>query len=95
MERQYYVYILTNKSRTLYVGVTNDLTRRLYEHRRSLVSGFTQKYRLKQLVYYEVTTDVMGAIERDWRDLGDDLLPRDSSVVSLPQNDRMDHAAHC
>jgi len=63
--RQYFVYILASRSRTLYVGVTNDLKRRLYEHKEGLVSGFTRKYRVHSLVYYEATTDVRSAIARE------------------------------
>jgi len=63
--KQYYVYILTNKSRTLYVGVTNNLTRRIYEHKNKLVSGFTSKYNLTRLVYFEETTDIKEAIARE------------------------------
>ncbi len=63
--RQYYVYILTNRSRTLYVGMTNDLRRRVYEHRRKLVPGFTKKYNLTWLAYYEETADVHSAIARE------------------------------
>jgi len=48
--RQYYVYIMTNRSRTLYVGVTNDLGRRVYEHKHKLVPGFTSKYNMTQLI---------------------------------------------
>ncbi len=63
--KQYYVYIMTNKSRTLYTGVTNDLERRVYEHKEKLVPGFTAKYNVTQLVYFEVTQDVRGAIARE------------------------------
>jgi len=63
--KQYYVYIMTNRSRTLYTGVTSDLERRVYEHKRKLVPGFTAKYRIKQLVYFEVTQDVHAAIARE------------------------------
>ena len=52
--KQYYVYIMTNKSRTLYTGVTNDLERRVYEHKKKLVPGFTTKYNITRLVYFEV-----------------------------------------
>jgi hypothetical protein len=50
--KQYYVYIMTNRSRTLYIGVTGDLARRVYEHRHKLLPGFTSKYNITQLVYY-------------------------------------------
>lgn len=56
---------MTNKSRTLYTGVTNDLERRVYEHKEKLVPGFTAKYNITQLVYFEVTQDVRGAIMRE------------------------------
>jgi putative endonuclease len=63
--KQYYVYIITNRSRTLYAGVTNDLIRRIYEHKNHLVKGFTDKYNITKLVYYETTNDVKSAIERE------------------------------
>ena len=62
---QYYVYIMTNKSRTLYTGVTNNLLRRVYEHKQKLIPGFTQKYNITKLVFYEDTSDVTAAIERE------------------------------
>lgn len=65
MPRQYYVYIMTNGVRTLYVGVTNDLARRVYEHKQKLVDGFTKRYNITMLVYYEATTDVGAAITRE------------------------------
>jgi len=66
MNKQYYVYILTNKIRgTLYIGVTNNLQRRVYEHKSGLVLGFTQKYKLKKLVFFEVTNDVNSALQRE------------------------------
>ena len=62
----YYVYILTNKYNTVvYTGVTNNLERRLYEHRNHLVDGFTKRYNLNKLVYFETTSDVDSAIERE------------------------------
>ncbi len=61
----YAVYILASKSRTLYIGVTNDLMRRLYEHKHKLVQGFTSKYNIHRLVYFEQTEDVNAAIERE------------------------------
>ena len=63
--RQYYVYILTNWAETLYIGVTNDLHRRVYEHQHGLVPGFTSKYRVSRLVYFEETPDVQAAIARE------------------------------
>ena len=61
----YYVYIMTNKSKTLYTGVTNNLKRRVYEHKHKLVPGFTSKYNITQLVYFETTPDVRSAIARE------------------------------
>ncbi len=62
---QYHVYIMTNATRTLYTSVTNDLERRVYEHKRKLVDGFTKKYNVTWLAYYEVTSDVSAALTRD------------------------------
>ena len=63
--REYFVYILANRSGTLYVGVTNDLARRLYEHREKLIPGFTSHYHIDRLVYFEHTPDVRAAIARE------------------------------
>jgi putative endonuclease len=63
--KQYYVYIMTNRSRTLYTGVTNNLERRVYEHKHKLIPGFTTKYNLSRLVYFEATEDIRSAIERE------------------------------
>ena len=63
--KQYYIYIMTNRSRTLYTGVTDDLARRVYEHKNKLTGGFTQKYNITRLVYYEITSDVQAAIQRE------------------------------
>ena len=64
--QEYYVYILSNiTNSTLYVGMTNDLKRRLYEHKNKLLPGFTEKYNVNKLVYYEKTTDVKVAIQRE------------------------------
>lgn len=63
---QYYVYILTNKTNeVLYIGMTNDLVRRIYEHREKRIEGFTAKYNVTKLVYYEETSDVRIAIQRE------------------------------
>ncbi len=58
---QYYVYVMTNATRTLYIGVTNDLLKRVYEHKGKLTGGFTKRYNVTWLAYYEVTTDVYTA----------------------------------
>ena len=64
----YYVYVLASGRRgTLYIGVTNDLIRRVYEHRNSFVSGFTAKYRVYNLVYFEIFDDILEAITREKR----------------------------
>jgi putative endonuclease len=62
---EYYVYIMANKSRTLYIGVTNNLERRVYEHKAKLVDGFTRRYNINRLVYFENTNDISAAIERE------------------------------
>ena len=64
--KQYYVYFLTNwNNRVLYVGVTNDLKRRVYEHKNALMPGFTRKYNVNKLVYYEICKEIEGAILRE------------------------------
>ncbi len=65
MPRSYYVYIMTNRSRTLYTGVTNNLLRRVMEHKKKERPGFTQKYNITQLVFYEETDDINTAIARE------------------------------
>ncbi|MFZ3138766.1 MAG: GIY-YIG nuclease family protein [Thermodesulfovibrionales bacterium] len=62
----YYVYILTNKQNgVLYIGVTNNLERRMYEHKNKLMEGFTKKYNLGRLVYFEETDSIESAIKRE------------------------------
>ncbi|NWF88537.1 MAG: GIY-YIG nuclease family protein [Ignavibacteriaceae bacterium] len=63
--RQSYVYIMSNKSETLYTGVTSNLVRRVYEHKEKLIEGFTSKYNINRLVYYEVFNDMISAIARE------------------------------
>lgn len=62
---RYFVYIMTNRSRTLYTGVTNDLIRRVYEHKNKLIPGFTSRYNITELVYFEETSDVQTALARE------------------------------
>ncbi len=72
MTRNYYVYIMANRSRTLYIGMTNSLERRVFEHKHKVIEGFTSRYNINRLVYCEVFSDVKEAIARekqvkDWR----------------------------
>ena len=63
---KYYVYILTNKNnKVMYIGVTNNIQRRLYEHKTGLIEGFTKKYNVHKLVWFEETCDVKSAIEKE------------------------------
>jgi putative endonuclease len=64
--KNYYIYILTNENNhVIYVGMTSDLEKRILQHKQKLVKGFTEKYNVNKLVYYEETKDVMAAIERE------------------------------
>jgi len=66
LDRQYYVYIITNQNHTvLYTGITNDLNKRIYEHKEKLAKGFSAKYNLNKLVYFQITEDVVSAISRE------------------------------
>ena len=66
MSRHYYVYIMTNKrNMVLYTGITGDLVRRTYEHKQKILEGFTKKYNINRLVYYEVFNDPENAIARE------------------------------
>jgi len=65
-KKHLYVYIMTNKANTvLYTGVTNNIRKRVYEHKNKLVDGFTKKYNIVKLVYYEAFSDCMSAIQRE------------------------------
>ncbi len=64
--KRYHVYILTNyNNTTLYIGVTGDLARRLYEHKNGLIDGFTKKYHVNKLIYAEESSDIYAAINRE------------------------------
>lgn len=66
MNKQYYVYIMTNKRNTvLYTGVTGDLIKRVYEHKNNTIEGFTKKYNVNKLVYYEIFKNSASAISRE------------------------------
>ena len=63
--KQYWVYIASNRPRTLYTGVTSDLRVRMYQHKNKLLPGFTSKYQIDRLVYFEATPEVKVAIDRE------------------------------
>ena len=66
MNKQAYVYLMTNKSnKVIYTGVTSDLVKRIYEHKSKLIAGFTKKYNVNKLVYYEIHDDIYEAIRRE------------------------------
>ncbi|MCW8813604.1 MAG: GIY-YIG nuclease family protein [Ignavibacteriaceae bacterium] len=66
MENQYYIYLMSNKNNTvIYTGVTNNLKRRVYEHKEKMIDGFTKKYNVDKLVYFEFSDDINSAIQRE------------------------------
>ncbi len=65
-DHNYYIYIISNwNNKVIYIGMTNDLERRIYEHKNKIFEGFSKKYNLSKLVYYEYTNDVIAAIRRE------------------------------
>ena len=80
----YYVYMLTNKyNNVLYTGVTNNLERRLYEHKNHLVDGFTKRYNVHKLVYFEATENVTSAIEREKQIKGWRRSKKDELIATM------------
>ena len=65
MSKRYFVYILGNERPTIYIGVTSNLSKRLYQHRKGLVKGFSKRYKLKKLLHYEEFEDIKDAIKRE------------------------------
>ena len=65
MNNTYYVYIMSNKSKTLYIGITNNLARRINEHKKKMIDGFSKKYNITRLVYAEETNNARSAILRE------------------------------
>lgn len=63
--KSYYVYIMANNGKMLYTGITSNLEKRIYEHKNHLLEGYTKKYNINKLVYFEETNDVLAAIERE------------------------------
>ena len=83
-DTQCYVYIMTNKHNTvLYTGVTNDLIRRVYEHKEKLVKGFTKKYNVNKLVYYEIADEIYYAIEREKQIKGGSRQKKIDLILSM------------
>jgi putative endonuclease len=79
----YFVYIMTNRSKTLYVGITSNLMRRVREHKRGVGSEFTAKYKLDRLVYFERFQDVHNAIEREKRIKGWLRIKKIALIISV------------
>ena len=87
MDRLFYIYIMTNKGNTvLYTGVTNDLKRRVYEHKEKLVAGFTEKYNITKLVYYEIYDDINNAIWREKQIKGGSRQKKVELIDSMNKN---------
>ena len=79
----YYVYIMTNRSKTLYTGVTSKLEKRVYEHKHGLTGGFTSKYKVDRLVYFERFANVRSAIAREKQIKGMSRLKKMALIVSM------------
>ena len=87
MGKQYYIYVMTNPgNNVLYVGVTNDLKRRVYEHKNKLVEGFTKKYNIMKLVYYESGEDIKSVIEREKQLKAGSRLKKITLIESMNKN---------
>lgn len=83
----YYVYILTNQhGNVMYIGVTHDLVRRVFQHRHHLVEGFTKRYKVNKLVYYESVNDVTAAIAREKQLKGWTRARKNALVASVNPN---------
>ena len=81
----YYIYILTNQTNSvMYIGVTNDLQRRIYEHKKELLEGFTKRYHIHKLVYYEQYNNIKDAITREKRLKG--LLREKKNLLVMQMN---------
>ena len=86
MPGEYFVTILASVSRAVYVGVTNDLQRRVFEHKRKLIPGHTQKYNISRLVYFESTPNVTAAIAREKQIKGWTRAKKVALIESLNPN---------
>ena len=80
----YYIYMLTNhNNKVLYTGVTNNLERRIFEHKNGLIEGFTKKYNVHKLVYFEYTNCIKSAIEREKQIKGWTRVKKDALIESV------------
>jgi len=80
----YYVYMLTNwNNKVLYTGVTNNLERRIFEHKNGIIDGFTKKYNINKLVYFDYTSDVKSAIEREKQIKGWTRAKKNDLITSI------------
>jgi len=87
MHKQYFIYIMTNKNNSvLYTGVTNDLKRRVYEHKNKLVEGFTKKYSTDKLVFYEIYNDINDAISREKQIKGGSRVKKIKLIEEMNNN---------
>jgi len=87
VKKQYYIYIMTNqRNSALYTGITNDLKRRVYEHKEKLIKGFTKKYNITKLVYYEIYDDAETAIHREKQLKGGSRQSKIDLINSMNQN---------
>ena len=90
MSKEYYIYLLTNKhNNVLYTGVSNDLIRRIYEHKNKLQKGFTEKYNVERLVYYEIYADIADAIMREKQIKGWSRKRKMNLLTNLIQNGKI------
>ena len=84
MNKQYYIYIMANEIDTVvYAGVTNDMKRRVYEHKAKMIEGFTKKYNINKLVYYEVCEDIVSAISREKQLKGISRLKKNELIAQF------------
>jgi len=91
-ERRCFVYVLANRTGTLYTGVTNDLRRRVYQHKRGLTGGFTKRYNIDRLMYFESTTDIRSAIARE-KEIKGWVRSRKVALIESTNRDWKDLAA--
>lgn len=90
MSKNYYIYILSNCRHTVYyTGITNDLKRRIYEHKNKLVEGFTKKYNVDQLLYYEIAEDPKSAILRE-KQIKDYRREKKIALIKTQNSDMID-----